>query len=402
MSEEKKFLELLAQENIPAVSSDTQHSGEQLASAEQNGLPDNYANTYGGKIDAAINNWMSGRGFEYNTNNDKDYQAFTQQYRQNAETGSKLAKNTATALANGYTPTYADIVADEVYNKQMENVSDAVPTYREMAQLDYNAEQNRLANAANIYSQLDSTNYGRSRDEVNDYKNFLNTLYNRHIADKQTDAQLDAYNESIYGTQLSAAQNALQGSRNYDLAKYLYNTQSADSKAQIAQAEAENEQKIAYYKAEDAYNDYIETQKNRGKTQNAEAVFAAMGVEEDDFGEDGELYDEKGIVNYSTYAKAYIDGALAGNRIDTDERDYLYNKIGVISDDETYNNEFAESFINYESLNNKNELELMKAIEHGFDEGDISAADVAYISAKFLIDFSDYETNNKKFMEVAK
>ena len=396
MSEEKKFLELLAQENTPTVSSDTQHSGEQLTKAEQNSLPNNYANTYGGKIDAAINNWMSGRGFEYNTSNDKDYQAFTQQYRQNAEAGSSLAKNTANALANGYVPTYADIVANEVYNKHMENVSDAVPTYREMAQLDYNAEQNRLANAANIYSQLDSTDYGRSRDEVNDYENFLNTLYNRHIADKQTDAQLDSINESIYGTQLSAAQNALQGNRNYDLVKYLYNTQSADSKAQIAQAEAENEQKIAYNNAEDAFNEYVESQKNKGKTRNAEAVFAALGVTEKDFEEDGELYDETGVKNYTVHAKAYIDGALAGNRIDTDERDYLYDKIGVTSDDETFNKEVAESFINKKKLENMSELKIMQILDEGFENGDIDAADVAYISAKYLIDFNDYEMEGVK------
>lgn len=61
-------------------------------------------------------------------------------------------------------------MAGEVANKQMENVSDAVPTYKQMAQLDYNAEQNRLANAGNIYSQLDSTEYSRNRDLTQDYK----------------------------------------------------------------------------------------------------------------------------------------------------------------------------------------------------------------------------------------
>lgn len=359
-----------------------------------------YSGSYGDKIDTAINSWLSNRGFDYNTSNDKDYQKYVEQYKDNTQTGAQLSRQTAAQLANGYEPSYADIVAGEVANKQMENVSDAVPTYKQMAQLDYNAEQNRLANTANIYSQLDSTNYSRSRDTAQDYKNRLNALYNRYVTDRQSDIQLDELNNSIYGTKLSAEQNRLEDERNSDNSRYIYNTQSADSKAQIAQAEAENNRKIEYAKSEDAYNNWVERvkdmqkkSKDKGKTRNAEAVFAAMGVTKNDFKEDGDKYDEKGINNYVTYSKAYIDGALEAGRINSDERDYLYNKIGVTSDDEKYNNGIAESFINaYLKKEDKNgnvsyanEAFTKKQLEIGFDKGHISKDDVAYIAAKLGI-----------------
>lgn len=359
-----------------------------------------YSGSYGDKIDTAINSWLSNRGFDYNTSNDKDYQKYVEQYKDNTQTGAQLSRQTAAQLANGYEPSYADIVAGEVANKQMENVSDAVPTYKQMAQLDYNAEQNRLANAGNIYSQLDSTEYSRNRDLTQDYKNQLNTLYNRYVADRQSDLQLNELNNSIYGTKLSAEQNRLEDERNSENNRYLYNTQSADSKAQIAQAEAENNRKIEYAKSEDAYNNWVEMvkdmqeeSKDKGKTRNAEAVFAAMGVTENDFKEDGDKYDEKGINNYVTYSKAYIDGALEAGRINSDERDYLYNKIGVTSDDEKYNNGIAESFINaYLKKEDKNgnvsyanEAFTKKQLEIGFDKGHISKDDVAYIAAKLGI-----------------
>lgn len=359
-----------------------------------------YSGSYGDKIDTAINSWLSNRGFDYNTTNDKDYQKYVEQYKDNTQTGAQLSRQTADRLANGYTPSYADIVAGEVANKQMENVSDAVPTYKQMAQLDYNAEQNRLANTANIYSQLDSTNYSRSRDTAQDYKNRLNALYNRYVTDRQSDIQLNELNNSIYGTKLSAEQNRLEDERNSENNRYLYNTQSADSKAQIAQAEAENNRKIEYAKSEDAYNNWVEMvkdmqeeSKDKGKTRNAEAVFAAMGVTKNDFNEDGDKYDEKGINNYVTYSKAYIDGALEAGRINSDERDYLYNKIGVTSDDEKYNNGIAESFINaYLKKEDKNgnvsyanEAFTKKQLEIGFDKGYISKDDVAYIAAKLGI-----------------
>lgn len=359
-----------------------------------------YSGSYGDKIDTAINSWLSNRGFDYNTSNDKDYQKYVEQYKDNTQTGAQLSRQTADRLANGYTPSYADIVAGEVANKQMENVSDAVPTYKQMAQLDYNAEQNRLANTANIYSQLDSTNYSRSRDTAQDYKNQLNTLYNRYVADRQSDLQLNELNNNIYETKLNAEQNRIEDERNAENSRYIYNTQSADSKAQIAQAEEENDRKIQYNKSQDAYNNWVEMvkdmqeeSKDKGKTRNAEAVFAAMGVTENDFKEDGDKYDEKGINNYVTYSKAYIDGALEAGRINSDERDYLYNKIGVTSDDEKYNNGIAESFINaYLKKEDKNgnvsyanEAFTKKQLEIGFDKGHISKDDVAYIAAKLGI-----------------
>ncbi len=359
-----------------------------------------YSGSYGDKIDTAINSWLSNRGFDYNTSNDKDYQKYVEQYKDNTQTGAQLSRQTAAQLANGYEPSYADIVAGEVANKQMENVSNAVPTYKQMAQLDYNAEQNRLANAGNIYSQLDSTNYSRSRDTEQDYKNRLNALYNRYVADRQSDLQLNELNNNIYETKLNAEQNRIEDERNAENSRYIYNTQSADSKAQIAQAEEENDRKIQYNKSQDAYNNWLarvsEMQKadeNKGKTRNAEAVFAAMGVTENDFKEDGDKYDEKGINNYVTYSKAYIDGALEAGRINSDERDYLYNKIGVTSDDEKYNNGIAESFINaYLKKEDKNgnvsyanEAFTKKQLEIGFDKGHISKDDVAYIAAKLGI-----------------
>lgn len=356
-----------------------------------------YSGSYGDKIDTAINSWLSNRGFDYNTSNDKDYQKYVEQYKDNTQTGAQLSRQTAAQLANGYEPSYADIVTGEVANKQMENVSDAVPTYKQMAQLDYNAEQNRLANAGNIYSQLDSTEYSRNRDLTQDYKNQLNTLYNRYVADRQSDLQLDELNNSIYETKLNAEQNRIEDERNAENSRYIYNTQSADSKAQIAQAEEENDRKIQYNKSQDAYNNWLasvsEMQKadeNKGKTRNAEAVFAAMGVSKADFKEGGDKYDEKGINNYVTYSKAYIDGALEAGRINSDERNYLYNKIGVTSDNESYNNSIAESFINaYLKKEDKNgnvsyanEAFTKKQLEVGFDNGYISSDDVAYIAAK--------------------
>ena len=252
-AEEKKYKELL--ENAPQAtdSSSTIQSQNNLIAAENAQIPSNYTGVHDAKLDKAINEWLTSKGFNYNSSSDKAYQQYADEYNANAQLGRDISRNTANTLANGYVPTYADAVASGVYNQQIANTTDAIPTFKNLAQQDYNAEKNRLANAASIYSSLDNTAYSRDRDTTADYKNYLNYLYNRYSTDKQNDVNLDSIKADIYASQLNAAQSNLADAQNYKNQRYLYNTQSASSKAQIAQNENENNQKIEYYKKKDEY-----------------------------------------------------------------------------------------------------------------------------------------------------
>ena len=293
----------------------------------------------------------------------------------------------------------------------MENVTDAIPQFKNLAALENSGRENQLANAVNIYSTQAQKDYGRYRDTVGDKKNFLNYLYDRYATDRQSDVQQNADKASIYGTRLSSAQSNLENARSVDNQRYLYNTQSADNRAQLAQQERENQQKIAYMKAEDAYNAKVaaakekakeqakqeqQNKKNAGKTENANAILASMGVSKEDFApgtdtkDPGKLYVENGAVNYTVYAQTYIDTKYKEGYLNDDERDYLYEKLGITSDGSKYNSELADSYaitMGLDKMNNKNWIK--STIIQGHNMGQLSSADVSYLSAKYGLSLDD-------------
>lgn len=408
-SEEKIYNELMNEVPSQTVSGDTKQSAAALAGAESTatGQADDYKSTYSGKLDDAISNYLTGRGFEYDPMQDKAYQQYRKEFAQNAAMARDTSRNTANQLSGGYNPTYADTVANEVYNERMGNISDAESTFRGLAQQDYQAKQEKNANVLNLYNTLEGTDYSRNRDTVGDYKNYLNLLASRYSTDRQADVNLDSANNDVYSTKLNGAVNNLSSARAADSQRYLYDTVSANQLAQNEQAERENAQKIEYERNKAAYTAYTKAQKaaekekakaekNKGKTENANAVFASMGVTKDDFKkgkgnkEDGALYKEGGAVNYTVYAQTYIDEKYREGYINDDERDYLYKKIGITSDGSKYNSELADSFATTMGLDTqKNKKFIRGSIIQGHNMGQLSAADVAYLSAKYGLSLDD-------------
>lgn len=408
-SEEKIYNDLMNEVPNQTVSGDTKQSATALAGAESTatGQADDYKSTYSGKLDDAISNYLTGRGFEYDPMQDKAYQQYRKEFAQNAAMARDTSRNTANQLSGGYNPTYADTVANEVYNERMGNISDAESTFRGLAQQDYQAKQEKNANVLNLYNTLEGTDYSRNRDTVGDYKNYLNLLASRYSTDRQADVNLDSANNDVYSTKLNGAVNNLSSARAADSQRYLYDTVSANQLAQNAQAERENAQKIEYERNKAAYTAYTKAQKaaekakakaekNKGKTENANAVFASMGVTKNDFKkgtgnkEDGALYKEGGAVNYTVYAQTYIDEKYREGYINDDERDYLYKKIGITSDGSKYNSELADSYATTMGLDKqKNKKYIRGSIIQGHNMGQLSAADVAYLSAKYGLSLDD-------------
>lgn len=408
-SEEKIYNDLMNEVPSRTVSGDTKQSAAALAGAESTatGQADDYKSTYSGKLDDAISNYLTGRGFEYDPMQDKAYQQYRKEFAQNAAMARDTSRNTANQLSGGYNPTYADTVANEVYNERMGNISDAESTFRGLAQQDYQAKQEKNANVLNLYNTLEGTDYSRNRDTVGDYKNYLNLLASRYSTDRQADVNLDSANNDVYSTKLNGAVNNLSSARAADSQRYLYDTVSANQLAQNAQAERENAQKIEYERNKAAYTAYTKAQKaaekakakaekNKGKTENANAVFASMGVTKNDFKkgtgnkEDGALYKEGGAVNYTVYAQTYIDEKYREGYINDDERDYLYKKIGITSDGSKYNSELADSYATTMGLDKqKNKKYIRGSIIQGHNMGQLSAADVAYLSAKYGLSLDD-------------
>lgn len=320
--EEKVYRELLQNAPNNQQSTATIQSQKALQNAE-NSISTEYTGKADAKVDEAINKYLNSRGFNYNTADDEDYQNYVAEVRQNALQGRDISKKTANTLANGYAPTYADTVASEVYNSQLENITDAIPTFKNLAQQQYYNEQARQAEIANLYAQQAQQEYSRNRDTVNDNKAFLNYLYDRFITDTQSDVQQNADNASIYATQLNSAQNNLAEAQSYGNKRYLYNTQSADNRATLAQQEYENNQKIEYQKAEDEYNARVA--ETKAELEKNERVFKKT------VNDYIEAYDLKNA-SYDFVATQIAIGGLAGI-LTKYEMEEISKNLGVNAED---------------------------------------------------------------------
>lgn len=341
-SEEKIYNDLMNEVPSQTVSGDTKQSAAALAGAESTatGQADNYKSTYSGKLDDAISNYLTGRGFEYDPMQDKAYQQYRKEFAQNAAMARNTSRNTANQLAGGYNPTYADTVADEVYNDRMGNISDAESTFKGLAQQDYQAKQEKNANVLNLYNTLEGTDYSRNRDKTGDYKNYLNLLASRYSTDRQADTNLDSAKNDIYSAKLNGALNNLSGARAADSQRYLYDTVSANQLAQNAQAERENAQKIEYEKNKAAYEAYVKAQKAAEKAQKAAEKAAKKAQDKEDKRRFKAAYDK--FVDAYDLKKAKYDykvGQLAqgyyNGYITLDEMDYIAEKLNVTTADLT-------------------------------------------------------------------
>lgn len=341
-SEEKIYNDLMNEVPSQTVSGDTKQSAAALAGAESTatGQADDYKSTYSGKLDDAISNYLTGRGFEYDPMQDKAYQQYRKEFAQNAAMARNTSRNTANQLAGGYNPTYADTVADEVYNDRMGNISDAESTFKGLAQQDYQAKQEKNANVLNLYNTLEGTDYNRNRDKTGDYKNYLNLLASRYSTDRQADTNLDSTKNDIYSAKLNGALNNLSGARAADSQRYLYDTVSANQLAQNAQAERENAQKIEYEKNKAAYEAYVKAQKAAEKAQKAAEKAAKKAQDKEDKRRFKAAYDK--FVDAYDLKKAKYDykvGQLAqgyyNGYITLDEMDYIAEKLNVTTADLT-------------------------------------------------------------------
>lgn len=341
-SEEKIYNDLMNEVPSQTASGDTKHSAAALAGAESTatGQADDYKSTYSGKLDDAISNYLTGRGFEYDPMQDKAYQQYRKEFAQNAAMARNTSRNTANQLAGGYNPTYANTVADEVYNDRMGNISDTESTFKGLAQQDYQAKQEKNANVLNLYNTLEGTDYSRNRDKTGDYKNYLNLLASRYSTDRQADTNLDSAKNDIYSAKLNGALNNLSGARAADSQRYLYDTVSANQLAQNAQAERENAQKIEYEKNKAAYEAYVKAQKAAEKAQKAAEKAAKKAQDKEDkrryraaYDKFVDAYDLKNAkYNYKVgqLAQGYYNGYIT-----LDEMDYIAEKLNVSTSDLT-------------------------------------------------------------------
>lgn len=380
--ENERYYELMGSAPGVQQSAETAQAAAALAAAEQAAQRDGYSGTADARLDAAINEVLRKSGYHYDVGSDRAYREFAKEYSQNALRGRSAAQETANGLSGGYAPTYADAVGSATAQDIASNIGRYAPAFRAAAQQEASAREAQAVNAAQLLGSMDQTEYSRYRDTQGDLKNYISYLAGRYGTERQNDVQQGGLASEIYRAQLGAAQNNLNAARQTDNARYLHDTQSAESAAKLAADRQEFGQKMAYTAAKDAYDERkaaataaakIKTEAEKLEKKKKDYAYDAYKIQK-------HLTDGK----FSEKDRFYLDYNQDGS---IDSRDLAIAAQAAKTGEVTYNFEPTEGAAYIikmaESHKNKNYAHFDKYLEELINKYRVTNGEAAYIYQYF-------------------
>ena len=147
--------------------------------------PGAYQSSYSDKINAVLDGILNRKDFTYDPSFDPVYKQYSKKYQ---EMGKKAMQDTmgqAASLTGGYGNSYATTAAQQAYNQYMQQANDILPQLEQAAYNRYQTEGDQMAQQLALLQGLEQGDYGRYRDDLNDYYNQLN-IYQNQLNDLNT------------------------------------------------------------------------------------------------------------------------------------------------------------------------------------------------------------------------
>lgn len=175
----------------------------------------------------ALSKWQNYKPFNFDINRDALYN----QYKNNYMTQGKLAMQDtmgqAAALTGGYGSSYAQNVGQQAYQGYLQKLNDVVPTLQEAAYNRYLQGKNDAYNNWQALQAMESQDYSRYMDKLNQYNaeydrlyNEYNNAYNREYSQYQYDDQraYQEYQDALSQENWQKQYDADQAYRNWQMA----------------------------------------------------------------------------------------------------------------------------------------------------------------------------------------
>lgn len=178
-------------------------------------------NTYADQLDAAVAN--TGKPYKYDWNADQLYQDYKKGYMTEAQKARNNVINAGKQLT-GYPDTYVESVADQQYQNYMTEINRLAPAFENLAYAQHQMENDEAIRQAQMLQGLDSTEYGRYRDALNDlYNNRKYELGNykydvgyeneKKALENKVDTANKNYEQQLYKDRLAELAASISASR---------------------------------------------------------------------------------------------------------------------------------------------------------------------------------------------
>lgn len=191
--------------------------------------PGDYESQYREQIDSLLDEILNRPDFSYDFNDDPLYQQYRDQYTQQGQLAMQDTMGQAAALTGGFGNSYAQSVGQQTYQGYLQQLNNIIPELQQNAYGMYMDEGNTMRTNLGLLQGMDEMDYGRYRDDVDDYYRDLDYYYNRY-----NNAYGNEYNQ--YLNEL----NAWQADRDYWLQRAMQEQEQSNWQAEfdLAQQQA--------------------------------------------------------------------------------------------------------------------------------------------------------------------
>ena len=339
----KKMQEAAASGNYEQAAKYEQQRNEKIKSEglSQYEQTDQYSQylpkTTGQKMDEVMDQILNREEFSFDLDGDALYNQYKDLHRENAQLSMEDALAYASTLTGGYGNSYAQTIAQQAYQQEMDKLKTFGLELEEKRRSEYDAETDDLYRKYSLLAQQDDLEYGREQD-----------AYNRELYEKEkADAEKQTAQDKAYELTMTMLQNGIMPSdavlqasglsaedaqKIYDYSKS-YVTDSSGGGSYTGGGSGSGTEKLKSMTRSDmeALRDlYNEGSKKNDLTAfyNQKSLLAAMGYDVSGFDSwAGQEYDgytsDKPTV---TYAKYGMDGFTQ-----------FYNKLWQVSPEEVIN-----------------------------------------------------------------
>lgn len=146
---------------------------------------------YSESRDALLNSYLQREPYDFNINTDKLYRQYADAYKRQGEAAMRDTMAQAASLTGGYGSSYGAVAGAQAYQGYLDKLNDIVPELERAAYDRYTAEGKAAREDIGILDDLDSKEYDKYRDSMEDYKDERD--YYRRVYEYDSDYDYDMY-----------------------------------------------------------------------------------------------------------------------------------------------------------------------------------------------------------------
>lgn len=149
--------------------------------------PGEYSSKWQDTVDSLIDSIANRESFSYDPMSDPAYLRYRDEYSSLGRLAMMDTLAEAASLTGGYGNSYGQTAADQAYKQYLSKLSEVMPTLRSAALDRYNSEGDRLGELLSLYRDLESGDYDRYRQALEDYYGEGDYLWDRYRDEAEED-----------------------------------------------------------------------------------------------------------------------------------------------------------------------------------------------------------------------